>query len=351
MASPEQSAIWGNFWQIFNLSKQLVTDYENLVSKPELRKELPQIDTAYIDSIIVHVSKIFTYSEGEPFRLEQFKTLCRPEIKSEIEQLQKEYKDIIGKIVINRNKLIAHLDKRFYDLCYSENAIEIMYSDMARNLNISLDEAKRDFATMPRTPDKSKERYSVSDFRDDLPNIRKMLNKLEDIWFRSMPFSEEKVEIAERNPSGFLSLSLRFALEYFDQLSKLREGGESKIQESNELTIHHRALWTSLIVEIRKLFGASFKEYKNYSLREIEFFQSEPHKTSIDRVFGDRLIQEIMKTGNTFTIHLGKHGGRPFTVKEICNPKLKELLGQLQTPIDAFAKHYETLNNSSRINK
>jgi len=186
MITNEQSAIWGNFWQIVDLSKKLLSDYENLVTEPELARKLPQIETAYIDSIIVHIAKIFTNSKNEPFRLEQFKAICRTEIKKEIEKMEEEYKDITGKIVTNRNKLIAHLDKNFSDLCFSKNEIERMEQDIAKSINSQ--DTKGIFASMPITSDKSRERYSVRDFRDDLPRINEMIKKLDNIWSRSIPF-------------------------------------------------------------------------------------------------------------------------------------------------------------------
>lgn len=145
--------------------------------------------------------------------------------------------------------------------------------------------------------------------------------------------------IKKRNPDIFLSLSLRFAKEYFGQLCDVRKKyGEDGIQESKELTIHHRALWTALIVEIRKLFGVSFKKYKNYSLLEIDFFKVKPYKKIINSVYGNRVIQKILKTSNTFTIHLGKNKEEIFPVDKICDSDLKKILEQLQKPIDAFEK-------------
>lgn len=142
-----------------------------------------------------------------------------------------------------------------------------------------------------------------------------------------------------RSPGPFLSLSLRFAKEYLKQLRDLREAhGESKIQQDKKLAIYHRALWTALIVEIRKLFGKSFKEYKNFSLLEIDFFKSEPHKTTISQVFGDRTIQRILKTSNTFTVHLGQLNDVPLPVKDICESNLEVLLDSLQKPIDEFTR-------------
>lgn len=190
MATHEQSAIWANFWQIVDLSKKLLSDFEKLSSERKLAEVLPHIEVAYVDSIIVHVAKIFSNSRNEPFRLGQFKTICRTEIKKELEDVENEYKGIISKIVTNRNKLVAHLDKKFYELCFSENEIKRMEQGMAKGMQISLEETKAIFSTMPRTSDKSKERYTIRDFRDDFPTIKKMIEKLDEIWSRSIPFIE-----------------------------------------------------------------------------------------------------------------------------------------------------------------
>lgn len=192
MTAHEQSRIWGSFWQIVDLSKKLVADYEQLLLHEEVSEKLRYIHIAYIDSIIVHTAKIFSTSSNEPFRLGIFKTICRDEIKKELEDIENTYKSIIGKIVTNRNKLVAHLDKDFYELCYSGNEIERMERVMAKRLGMSLQEAKHVYASMPRTIDKSKERYSVKDFHEDFPAIKEMIEKLEEIWNRSIPLAVDE---------------------------------------------------------------------------------------------------------------------------------------------------------------
>jgi len=180
--------IWGSFWQIVDQAKKLISDFEKLVTNADLPKTLPHIQVAYIDSILVHVAKIFSDSSNESFRLGQFKTICRAEIKKELEDVENKYKDVIGKIITNRNKLVAHLDKNFYELPFSENEIIRMEKDMSVGLQISMEEAKSIYASMPRTTDKRKERYSTNDFHEDFPKIREMVEKVNEIWSRSIPF-------------------------------------------------------------------------------------------------------------------------------------------------------------------
>lgn len=195
MTTQEQSQIWGNFWQIIDLSKKLISDFERLSNNnQELFKkvspDLPTSDIAYMHSIIINLGKVFSESKrNEPFRLETFKEICRDELKKEIEVIEKQNKDIVGKIVTNRNELVAHLDKEFYELPFSENEKVRMAEDMARRANMSVEDAMAVFTRMPKANDKSQERYSAGDLADDLPIIKRLVESLLDVWSRSIPFT------------------------------------------------------------------------------------------------------------------------------------------------------------------
>ncbi len=144
-------------------------------------------------------------------------------------------------------------------------------------------------------------------------------------------------EERKRDPSNWLVLSLWHAQEYFETLCILREKhNENEIQSSKELNITHRALWTSLIAEVRKLFDNS--RYPNYSLRKIPFFQKQPHKDIVDSIYGNRIISRIINTGNTFTLHLGEDEAEILPVSEICDSNLGDLLKKLEEPIELFNK-------------
>ena len=67
-----------------------------------------------------------------------------------------------------------------------------------------------------------------------------------------------------------LKFSLRFAKEYLKTLCEMQKfHNEIEIQESKELTIIQRALWTSLIIEVGRLFDT----YKSKSKKVISFKQ------------------------------------------------------------------------------
>ncbi len=192
MVTHKQSEIWGNLWQIIDLSEKLLFDFEKVMNNVDLSNKLPYIEMAYIDSIIIHIAKIFSSSKNESFRLAEFKMICRLEIKEEFQNVEDEYADIIGKIITNRNKIVAHLDKNFYELHFSENEIIKMEEDMARGLDMSLEDTKAIYAAMPRTIDKTQERYSIHDFHNDFPSIKQIIEKLSNIWSRSIPFADKE---------------------------------------------------------------------------------------------------------------------------------------------------------------
>lgn len=70
--------------------------------------------------------------------------------------------------------------------------------------------------------------------------------------------------LIKRIPEILLPLSIRFAKEYLTELNKMQNDIE-KVQESKKLTIIYRALWTSLVIEVARLFDThnNVISYKN----------------------------------------------------------------------------------------
>jgi hypothetical protein len=179
------SEIRANFWQILDQVERLVVDYEKLANEKELVRNLPQIHNAYIDSIIVHLAKIASSSRNQSFSIKEFKSVSDAKIIDELSRVEDRYRGIIGKIITNRDQLVAHLDKDFSNLCFSEKEIINMQHEMVQGQRINLSEAESALATLPRTNNMSKERYSVRDFEEDLPNIKIMVSELLVIWSKA----------------------------------------------------------------------------------------------------------------------------------------------------------------------
>jgi len=123
-----------------------------------------------------------------------------------------------------------------------------------------------------------------------------------------------------------LKLSLRFAKEYLKTLCEIQKShNEVEIQESKELTIIQRALWTSLIIEVGRLFDT----YKSKDKKVISFKQLNHYEKEVDKIFKEDVIQRMRTTRHTFTAHLDEEKDDIISAPEICNSKLGELLDGL----------------------
>ena len=131
--------------------------------------------------------------------------------------------------------------------------------------------------------------------------------------------------LIKRDPETLLPLSLRFAKEYFDALCKMQINIKV-IQESKELTMTHRALWTALIIEVGKLFDT----YNSNSSKDVISFKKLTHlKPLVDKYHGEAIIGSIISTRNTFTGHFAQQASNVVTVSEICNSNLGKILDEM----------------------
>ena len=130
----------------------------------------------------------------------------------------------------------------------------------------------------------------------------------------------------KRNQVLMLKFSLRFAKEYLKTLCEMQKfHNEIEIQESKELTIIQRALWTSLIIEVGRLFDT----YKSKSKKVISFKQLNSYGTEVNKIFKENVIQRMRTTRHTFTAHLDEERDDIISAPEICGSKLRELLDKL----------------------
>jgi hypothetical protein len=190
MVTSKQSQIYGNFWQILNLCQELLADYEHVISDEEAKKKFNYIENVYVDALIVHLAKLFSPSRNEAFRLGTFKTILRPELRNRVEDMEISHTETIAKILMNRDKLVAHLDEKFYDIPFSERQIKEFEEDMVKRMRVDYKEAAEIYKHMPRAEKKRGERYSLLDFREDTPLIKEMLIELKSVWNDSVPFPD-----------------------------------------------------------------------------------------------------------------------------------------------------------------
>lgn len=133
-------------------------------------------------------------------------------------------------------------------------------------------------------------------------------------------------ESTERNPKNVLPLSLRFAKEYFEMLCEMRRAyTEDQIQESKELTICQRALWTALIIEVGRLCDTYHANGKDV----ISYKKVDHLKSDVNKFHGEAIIGKIINTRKTFTAHWSKKKENVVSIAEICSSNLGVLLKQL----------------------
>lgn len=96
-----------------------------------------------------------------------------------------------------------------------------------------------------------------------------------------------------------------------------------KVQESKKLTIIHRALWTSLIIEVAKIFDT----HNNV----ISYKKISHLKEKIDKYHSEAIIGKIIETRKTFTAHFADRAKEVITAPEICKSKLNKILDDLNS--------------------
>lgn len=128
--------------------------------------------------------------------------------------------------------------------------------------------------------------------------------------------------IIKRKPEVLLSISIRFAKEYLIELEKMQKDIE-KVQQSKELTLIHRALWTSLIIEVAKLFDT----HNNV----ISYKKLDHLKEEINKYHSEDIIGKIIETRKTFTSHFADTAKEVTMPPEICNSKLGKILDDLSS--------------------
>lgn len=185
----------GNYYQlygaIYSLTKiieQDVKEFEIVVDDKDLKKKgLLDIGTVYMHSIIIDLSKLFSVTQSDKIGLKHLKSISPKESQNKIEKLKSNYSDIIKKVSCNRNRIIVHHDiskkGAYYNMGISKIEIEKIINDYKTSYHYdkSIDDKNDPFILGMRkivAQDKSNERYSLSDFKSDIPKIKEILEEI-----------------------------------------------------------------------------------------------------------------------------------------------------------------------------
>ncbi len=172
------------FKDILDYSKNLLKDFEvlfNVEKSQEILKEIPLAEPAYMEAIIVNLSKIFSCSGCDNFGIKQIKEIAAAETTKKLKAIELKEKDIIKKVCANRHRLIVHTDKNYQNMGFSESHIKRLEKIY-----------KTDFSQLRKSGKKDEERYTPQDFKDDIDRIRGLLDDLDKIWEEVLMFNYKK---------------------------------------------------------------------------------------------------------------------------------------------------------------
>lgn len=163
--------------------KKLLAEFEIISGSKKIIDKIPTAELIYIHIIIINLSKLFgKQTKYNKFTMHKFKSIfSQTDIGARIKKIEKTHKDIIEKIISNRNRIIAHTDENFHELHFSDDEIRKKKEDIKYIMRINGKEFKKNFFVMESATSKSEERYTVGDFKKDLEEIKKLLEKTEKI--------------------------------------------------------------------------------------------------------------------------------------------------------------------------
>jgi len=158
-------SLCGAFSMLISEAREIIKEFEKIPNKKNILGSFPWIETVYMRCIIVELNKILSGSKNDVFSLSKFKTGFDEKIESDIIKIENDNKTLIEKIKNNRNQLFAHLDKGY------------LYMKLSKSAVMSLEKKfETDFSSI-ESKCKVEERYTPPDLRNDLKNIKKLLDE------------------------------------------------------------------------------------------------------------------------------------------------------------------------------
>ena len=136
------------------------------------------------------MAKLISVTKSDKSGLKQLKKDSPQIFKDRISNFEKKYKNIIDKITINRNKIIAHVDisdkGSYFNMGFSEIEIDTKIESYKKLLEFQggLDsDGSKVIEDLKKLRSKSTkdERYSPSDFSKEIDNLRALANEVLEI--------------------------------------------------------------------------------------------------------------------------------------------------------------------------
>jgi hypothetical protein len=188
-----------NFYNILFVVHQLntdilrkINDYEvSIMNSDNIKNKFYNIEFVYMHSIILDIAKLTSETGSDKSGIKELMKISPPDIKQEFEKLLSDNSNLLGKIKINRNKIIAHIDisEKYSYMKMGSSQIEIgrKIEDYKTYLKLShIKPSKKDLAIITKFQEMKSsssdiERYSPSDFSLDLPVFKNLLKTIMEI--------------------------------------------------------------------------------------------------------------------------------------------------------------------------
>src|SRR5680860_1557282 len=172
--------------------KTLLLEFEKVFDNEKIVKKISRVRIVYMEVIIINLAKIFSKSKNDKFSIIQLRNISPKREKEKIEKIEKSHKNIIGKILSNRMKIVAHTDLNYHELCFSDNEIRRMEENIKNSMRIEGKESDSVSLKMNRATSKDKERYTPRDLKGDLVEINSLIDQLDNILLEVVMFYYNK---------------------------------------------------------------------------------------------------------------------------------------------------------------
>jgi hypothetical protein len=170
-----------------SILKKLDDFINNIVNNSSIKKMFYNIDFVYMHSILLDLAKLISVTNADKSGLKQLKEISPKSTKDRIVAFESKYRDTIDKITSNRNKIISHVDisdaNSYFKMGFSDIEIENKIEDNRKYMNMiksSKDDNSKLIADLKKLKSISPkwERYSPSDFCEDIEIFKTMVNEV-----------------------------------------------------------------------------------------------------------------------------------------------------------------------------
>jgi len=182
----DYSQINGFVWLIIEEIDRYIKEFEYISGNELFDDSLPNIGNVYMNSIILDFAILFSIEDCDKAGLRQLKAGAPKKAKVDIEELEKTYNDIITKVKSNRRRIIAHRDiskeNAYYYMGFSEIEINRIIEDYKKSPYFDKPISDEEDLTITafkkiQASSKENERYSLSDFQNDIPRLKEIIEK------------------------------------------------------------------------------------------------------------------------------------------------------------------------------